>query len=101
MEPRKERPQPPKQGMRQDPPAKTDKASKQDKQQDKKKNQGEGNVEADRRYREQTTDFARSGKVEKAAREAEEALEGPEGDELERARRESGQRGRSQNPPLD
>jgi hypothetical protein len=52
--------------------------------------QGEGNVEADRRYREKTTEFARSGRVEGAAREAEQALEGPEGEELERARRESG-----------
>ncbi len=51
---------------------------------------GEGNVEADRRYREKTTEFARSGKVEPAAREAKEALDGPEGEELERARRESG-----------
>ena len=63
---------------------------KSDKETSEPLNQGEGNKEADRRYREKTTEFARSGRVEGAARAAEEALEGPEGEELERARRESG-----------
>jgi hypothetical protein len=52
--------------------------------------QGEGNYDAARRYRKAQEDFARSGKVDKAAHEAEEAIEGPEGAELERARRETG-----------
>jgi hypothetical protein len=52
--------------------------------------QGEGNYDAARRYRKAQEDFARSGKVDKAAQEAEEAIEGPEGAELERARKESG-----------
>jgi hypothetical protein len=52
--------------------------------------QGEGNYEAARRFRKAEEDFARSGKVDKAAHEAEEAIEGPEGAELERARRETG-----------
>ena len=52
--------------------------------------QGEGNYDAARRYRKAQEDFARSGKVDKAAHEAEEAIEGPEGAELERARKETG-----------
>jgi hypothetical protein len=53
--------------------------------------QGEGNYDAARRYRKAQEDFAKSGKVDKAAHEAEEAIEGPEGAELERARRETGE----------
>jgi hypothetical protein len=53
--------------------------------------QGEGDYEAARRYRKAQEDFARSGKVDKAAHEAEDALDGPEGAELERARRETGE----------
>jgi hypothetical protein len=52
--------------------------------------QGEGNYDAARRYRKAQEDFARSGKVDKAAHEAEDAIEGPEGAELERAREETG-----------
>ena len=53
--------------------------------------QGEGNYDAARRFRKAEEDFAKSGKVDKAAHEAEEALDGPEGAELERARRETGE----------
>ena len=52
--------------------------------------QGEGDYDAARRYRKAQEDFAKSGKVDKAAHEAEEAIEGPEGPELERARQETG-----------
>jgi len=52
--------------------------------------QGEGNYDAARRYRKAQEDFARSGKVDKAAHDAEDAIEGPEGEELERAREETG-----------
>lgn len=52
--------------------------------------QGEGNYDAARRYRKAQEDFAKSGKVDKAAHEAEEAIEGPEGAELERARQDTG-----------
>jgi hypothetical protein len=45
-------------------------------------NQGEGNREADRRYRESASEFARSGRVEDAARKAADDLE-----ELERGKR--------------
>jgi hypothetical protein len=57
---------------------------------DENQNQGEGNYEADRHFRKEQAEFAKSGKVEPKAREAEEALDGPEGEELERARRETG-----------
>lgn len=54
------------------------------------KNQGEGDYEAARRFREAEEKFAKEGPVEQKAHEAEEALDGPEGAELERARKESG-----------
>ena len=38
-------------------------------------NQGEGNREADRRYREEATSFERSGRVPKAAEDARRAIE--------------------------
>jgi hypothetical protein len=55
-------------------------------------NQGEGNRGADRRYRKQATDFARSGRVDPAAEEARRSVEegardagvGGELDQLER-----------------
>ncbi len=52
--------------------------------------QGEGNYDASRRFQKDEHDFAKSGKVDKAAHEAEEALDGPEGEELERARVDTG-----------
>jgi hypothetical protein len=45
-------------------------------------NQGEGNREADRRYREGASEFARSGRAEPAAREARRAVDAEE-EELE------------------
>ena len=51
------------------------------------KNQGEGDYEAARRFDTAEAAFAKSGKVEDAARQAAEALEGPEGEELEAARK--------------
>lgn len=52
--------------------------------------QGEGDYDAARRYRKAQEEFAKSGKVDKAAHDAEEAIEGPEGVDLERARQETG-----------
>lgn len=46
---------------------------------------GEGNVEADRRYRAGVKKTVESGRVEELAEEARRALEGPEGKELEEA----------------
>lgn len=62
--------------------------------------QGEGNVEAARRYNEQTREFAESGEVEHAAREAApgDAAEAKELDEAERAGRA---RAREEDPAVD
>ena len=57
---------------------------------DKDKNQGEGNVEAARRFNKAEADFAQSGPVEEKAKEARDALDGPQADELEEARRSTG-----------
>ena len=71
-------------------------------------NQGEGNREADRRYREKATEFAKSDRAERAANEAQRAMEGEHArdagaqeqlDELDRAERE--QRRRTGQPPED
>ena len=51
--------------------------------------QGEGDYVSARKYQKEQQAFARSGKVEPAAKAAEEAIEGPEGAELERARKET------------
>jgi hypothetical protein len=48
-------------------------------------NQGEGNREADRQYRDAASKHAQSGKAESEARDAEEALDGEEGEELSQA----------------
>lgn len=58
---------------------------------DNDKIQGEGDYESARRYQKDQHEFAKSGDVERKAREAEEALDGPEGQELEDARRETGE----------
>ncbi len=52
---------------------------------------GEGNVEADRRYREGVKTTIASGEVERLADEASAALDGSEGEEL-RAAEEKGKR---------
>ena len=57
---------------------------------------GEGNREADRKYRDAATNYAQSGRAERAAREAEEALEDEdEAAELEEAEEEGKSRARS------
>jgi hypothetical protein len=61
---------------------------------DKNQIQGEGNYDAGRRFQKEEREFVKKGDVEKKAIEAEEALDGPEGEELERARRETGERGK-------
>lgn len=48
-------------------------------------NQGEGNKEADRRYREGLAKFEESGKVAEKAKDARRALESTEGEELRAA----------------
>ena len=75
--------------------------SKQRKARDISGNQGEGNREADRRYREKATEFAQSDRAEQAADEARRSVEGeaerdagagPALDDLERAQREQRRR---------
>jgi hypothetical protein len=56
---------------------------------DNSKIQGEGDYISGKRYQKAQHEFAKSGKVDKAAHEAEDALDGPEGAELEKARRET------------
>jgi hypothetical protein len=51
--------------------------------------QGEGDYASARRYQKDQHEFAKSGKVDKAARDAEAALDGPEGAELEQARKQT------------
>jgi len=67
---------------------------------DDRKNEGEGNRTADRKYREDLQRHVESGASEDAAEEAEEAeeaLQGPEGDELREAEAE-GKAGRKTKP---
>ncbi len=55
-------------------------------EQDRVPEKGEGNHEADRRYREATKRFVESGEVEEAAREAQRSLDEDE-EQLEAAER--------------
>ena len=68
-----------------------------------KKNQvpakGEGNHEADKRYRDETARFIASGKVEEAAREAQRAV-AEEGEELEAAEQEGRSRVAEEDPEV-
>ena len=60
------------------------------------KMEGEGSYEGAKQFDEAESKFAKdSGKVEQKAREAEQALDGPEGEELEKARKETGERGKA------
>jgi len=61
---------------------------------DKDKIQGEGNYDAARKFDAEERAFVKSGQVEQKAREAEEALDGPEAEDLEKARKETGERGK-------
>ena len=56
--------------------------------------QGEGDYVSAKRYDDEQAAFAKSGKVEEAAKAAEAALEGPEGEALEKARRETAHPGK-------
>ena len=61
---------------------------------DKDRIQGEGNYDAARKFDAEERAFVKSGQVEQKAREAEEALDGPEAEDLEKARKETGERGK-------
>ena len=62
-------------------------------------NQGEGNKEADRHYREKTRDFVESGRVDDAARRSAPTF-AEEAEELRRAEEEGRSRAREENPAL-
>ena len=55
---------------------------------------GEGSYDGTEQYQKAQHEFAKSGEVEKKAREAAEALDGEEGAELEKAREETGKVGK-------
>jgi hypothetical protein len=55
---------------------------------------GEGSYDGTEQYQKAQHEFAKSGKVEKKAREAAEALDGEEGAELEKAREETAKVGK-------
>ena len=50
---------------------------------------GEGSYEGAEQFQKEQHEFAKSGQVEKKAREAADALDGPEGEELEKAEKDS------------
>jgi hypothetical protein len=62
-------------------------------------NQGEGNREADRHYREKTRDFVESGRVDEAARRAR-PESSQEAEELRRAEDEGRGRAKEEDPLL-
>ena len=62
---------------------------------DKSKIQGEGNYDAARKFDAEERAFVQKGGIEQKAKEAEAALDGPDGEELERARKETGERGKT------
>jgi hypothetical protein len=64
------------------------------------KNEGEGNKTAARHYNEKSEEFAKSGKVDRKAREAAEALDGDKGEELRRAEREGKSHAKGEDPQL-
>lgn len=55
---------------------------------------GEGSYDGSEQYQKAQHDFAKSGKVDKKARQAADALDGEEGEELEKARRETAKVGK-------
>jgi hypothetical protein len=61
---------------------------------DKNQIQGEGNYDAARKFDDEERAFVKKGGIEEKAKEAEQALDGPEGADLEKARKETGERGR-------
>lgn len=61
--------------------------------------QGEGNREADRRYREKTRDFVESGQVDEAARKAAPQSQ-QEAEALRRAEEEGRSRAKEEDPAL-
>ena len=74
--------------------------SQEQKPQGSSHNEGEGNRAAARQYNKAQREFAKSGEVEKKAREAEEALEGREKRELNRAEAVGKSHGHGEDPEI-
>src|SRR5262245_701025 len=66
-----------------------------------KKNQGEGDRESDRRYREGARQFVDEGRVRPAARAARRAVDGPEAAELSAAEQAGKARIAEEDPEID
>ncbi len=66
----------------------------------KQANEGEGNKTAAAEYNRGATEHARSGDVEREAREAADALDGPQGDELRQADEQGRSRAKEEDPAL-
>jgi hypothetical protein len=64
------------------------------------KNQGEGDKESAKKYNDATEKFAKSGKVEKAAKDAERALDGSERAELLKAEQVGKSHSKGEDPQL-
>jgi hypothetical protein len=64
------------------------------------RNEGEGSRSAARAYNEAAERFAKSGKVDSAARDAAKAMEGPEKDELRRAEQEGKRHSHGKDPAV-
>jgi hypothetical protein len=64
-------------------------------------NEGEGSRSGARAYDQATEKFAKSGKVEKKAREARQAVDSPEGKDLERAEVQGKSHAKGEDPTLN
>lgn len=64
------------------------------------KNQGEGDNESAKKYNAATEEFAKSGKVEQAAKDAARALDGSEREELLKAEQAGKSHSKGEDPQL-
>lgn len=72
----------------------------QNQKNEKPKIQGEGDYEGARVYDEKTAAYAKSGKVDKAAKDAKKAVEGSERAELEEAEKKGKSRAKGEDPEV-
>jgi hypothetical protein len=64
------------------------------------RNEGEGNKSAAREYNKRATEFAKSGRADKAASQAEAAIDTPEGTEMREAEIKGKSAARGEDPKL-
>ena len=65
------------------------------------KTEGEGSRSGAKAYNDKTEDFAKSGKVDKAAEAAKKALDGTEGEDLRKAEEEGTRHSKGEDPALN